>query len=92
MDRRLFLGAAFAALAPVGSAFASRDFSQSDASTGLKQALTLAAQTATQRLGAHDGFFGDDRVRGLGQISRLPDLIRQRAAESRAPHAQAVPA
>jgi transposase IS66 family protein len=32
-----------------------------------------------------------DRVRGLGQIPRLPDLIRQRAAESRAPNVQAVP-
>jgi hypothetical protein len=31
-----------------------------------------------------------DRVRSLGQIPRLPDLIRQRAAESRVRHAQAV--
>ena len=33
-----------------------------------------------------------DRIRGLAEIPRLADLIRQRAAESRAPHAQAVPA
>jgi Transposase IS66 family len=33
-----------------------------------------------------------DRLRRLGQIPRLPDLIRQRAAENREPHAQAVPA
>jgi hypothetical protein len=33
-----------------------------------------------------------DRIRGLAEIPRLVDLIRQRAAESRAPHAEAVPA
>lgn len=33
-----------------------------------------------------------DRIRGLAEIPRLADLIRQRAAESRAPHAEAVPA
>jgi len=32
-----------------------------------------------------------DRIRGLGKIPPLPDLIRQRAAESRTPAAQAVP-
>ena len=33
-----------------------------------------------------------DRIKGLGQIPRLPDLIRQRAAENQAPDATAVPA
>lgn len=33
-----------------------------------------------------------DRIKGLGQIPRLPDLIRQRAAENQAPDAAAVPA
>jgi Transposase IS66 family len=33
-----------------------------------------------------------DRIRGLAEIPRLVDLIRQRATESRAPHAEAVPA
>ena len=61
MHRRLFVGASLAAF--VAPASASDRLSQADASTGLKQALTLAAQTATQRLGARDGFFGDDRVR-----------------------------
>jgi hypothetical protein len=32
-----------------------------------------------------------DRVRGLGQIPRLADLIRQKARETQAPDAQAVP-
>src|SRR5205085_3859486 len=33
-----------------------------------------------------------DRIRGLGQIPRLGDLIRQRAAEAIVRNAQAVPA
>ncbi len=33
-----------------------------------------------------------DRLQGLGQIPRLPDLIRQRAAENQAPIVAAVPA
>jgi hypothetical protein len=45
-----------------------------------------------RKLGVNFWNYLCDRVRGLGQIPRLPDLIRQRAAESRAPHAQAVPA
>jgi len=32
-----------------------------------------------------------DRIRGLGQMPRLADLIRQRAAEAIATNAQAVP-
>jgi Transposase IS66 family len=32
-----------------------------------------------------------DRIRGLGQVARLADLIRQRAAEANATNAQAVP-
>jgi Transposase IS66 family len=45
-----------------------------------------------RKLGVNFWSYLVDRVRGLGQIPRLPDLIRQRAAESRAPHAAAVPA
>ncbi len=45
-----------------------------------------------RKLGVNFWNYLRDRVRGLGQIPRLPDLIRQRAAEGRARHAQAVPA
>jgi len=55
-----------------------------DTFTGLKKTC--------RKLGVNFWTYLVDRIRGLGRIPRLPDLIRQRAAESRAPHAEAVPA
>ncbi|MES1198684.1 MAG: DUF4197 domain-containing protein [Pseudomonadota bacterium] len=64
MHRRHFLSASLCALAAsaLTPAFAA-NLSQAEAARGLRDALTIAAQTATQRLGQRDGFFGDDRVR-----------------------------
>jgi len=64
MHRRDFLSVSLAALTASAAtpAFAA-NLSQAEAARGLKDALTIAAQTATQRLGQRDGFFGDDRVR-----------------------------
>ena len=44
-----------------------------------------------RKLGIRFWDYLQDRVRGLGQVARLPDLIRQRAAEAIARKAQAVP-
>lgn len=45
-----------------------------------------------RKLGVRFWDYLQDRVRGLGQIPRLADLIRQKAAETAAGPAQAVPA
>jgi len=63
MLRRQFLvsgAASTLALSMSGSALA--QFGQSDARTGIREALSLAARLATERLGQRDGFFGDDHV------------------------------
>jgi hypothetical protein len=44
-----------------------------------------------RKLGIRFWDYLQDRVRGLGQVARLADLIRQRAAEAIAEKAQAVP-
>lgn len=65
MHRRIFMAGA-AAWIMAGSAQASgfaRQFSQTDARAGLRQALEQAARLATDRLGLRDGFFGDPQVR-----------------------------
>ncbi len=45
-----------------------------------------------RKLGVRFWDYLQDRVRGLGQIPRLADLIRQKARQSTAPNGQAVPA
>ena len=63
MLRRQFLVSGTASvlvLAVTGQALA--QFGQSDARTGIREALSVAARLATERLGRRDGFFGDDRV------------------------------
>jgi len=45
-----------------------------------------------RKLGVCFWDYVQDRVRGLGKIPRLADLIRQKAREAPAPEAQAVPA
>jgi hypothetical protein len=62
VDRRYFLSASLAAATCVTPAFA-QTIGQTEAARGVKEALTLAAQYATDRLGRRDGFFGDNRVR-----------------------------
>jgi len=64
---------------------------RSDEGRRCRDTFTSLKKTC-RKLGVNFWNYLLDRVRGLGQISRLPDLIRQRAAEGRAPHAQAVPA
>jgi hypothetical protein len=44
-----------------------------------------------RKLGVRFWAYLQDRVRGLGQIPRLAELIRQRARQSPAPVSQAVP-
>jgi len=44
-----------------------------------------------RKLGVRFWDYLQDRVRGLGQIPRLADLIRQKARETPAPEVQAVP-
>jgi hypothetical protein len=44
-----------------------------------------------RKLGVRFWDYLRDRVRGLGQVARLPDLIRQRVAEVNPTNAQAVP-
>ena len=44
-----------------------------------------------RKLGVNFWNYLEDRLRGLGKIPRLPDLIRERAASSRAPLGEAVP-
>ncbi len=44
-----------------------------------------------RKLGVRFWDYLQDRVRGLGQIPRLADLIRQRARQAPAPVGQAVP-
>jgi hypothetical protein len=39
------------------------DLTNKDASAGLKEALTKGAQVAVQKLGAENGFFGNDKVK-----------------------------
>src|SRR5438132_2198992 len=54
---------------------------------------TLASLKQTGRkLGVRFWDYLQDRVRGLGQIPRLADLIRQKARQTTAPNGQAVPA
>jgi hypothetical protein len=64
---------------------------RSDEGRRCRDTFTSLKKTC-RKLGVNFWSYLLDRVRGLGQIPRLPDLIRQRAAESRVPHAQAVPA
>jgi len=64
---------------------------RSDEGRRCRDTFTSLKKTC-RKLGVNFWNYLRDRVRGLGQIPRLPDLIRQCAAESRAPHAQAVPA
>ncbi len=45
-----------------------------------------------RKLGVRFWEYLQDRVRGLGQIPRLPDLIRQKRAQTTAPTGQAAPA
>jgi len=45
-----------------------------------------------RKLGVRFWDYLQDRVRGLGQIPRLADLIRQKARQTTAPNGQAVPA
>jgi hypothetical protein len=45
-----------------------------------------------RKLGVNFWNYLQDRLRGLGTIPRLADQIRERAATSRAPHGEAVPA
>jgi Transposase IS66 family len=45
-----------------------------------------------RKLGVNFWNYLQDRLRGLGKIPRLPDLIRERAANSLAPLGEAVPA
>jgi hypothetical protein len=64
---------------------------RSDEGRRCRDTFTSLKKTC-RKLGVNFWNYLVDRVRGSGQIPRLPDLIRQRAAESRAPHAEAVPA
>src|SRR5207237_6464623 len=64
---------------------------RSDEGRRCRDTFTSLKKTC-RKLGVNFWSYLVDRIRGLGQIPRLRDLIRQRAAESRAPHAQAVPA
>jgi hypothetical protein len=64
---------------------------RSDEGRRCRDTFTSLKKTC-RKLGVNFWSYLRDRIRGLGQIPRLPDLIRQRAAESRAPHAEAVPA
>lgn len=59
MQRRAFILAAFSACI-AKDAFA---LTQAQTADGLREALSLAAQAATDRLGRRDGFFGDGHVR-----------------------------
>ncbi len=51
---------------------------QGDAARGIREALSLAATRATDRLGREDGFFGDMRVRIPlpGMLGRAQDSLR----------------
>lgn len=62
MNRRALL-AALAASAAATPAWAQYGFSEADAARGIKDALGLAAQAATTRLGRANGFWGTPRVR-----------------------------
>lgn len=62
MNRRALI-AALAASAATTPAWAQFGFSEADAARGIKDALGLAAQAATSRLGRTDGFWGVPRVR-----------------------------
>lgn len=65
MDRRAFVLSAAACLVS-GPAWAQpswRSLTERDAQSGLRSALSLAAELATDRLGRRDGFFGDPVVR-----------------------------
>lgn len=58
MPTRRTIVASFAALGLAPSAFA-----QLDSASGIRQMLVAATRTATERLGRHNGFFGDSIVR-----------------------------
>ena len=64
---------------------------RSDEGRRCRDTFTSLKKTC-RKLGVNFRNYLRDRIRGLGQIPRLADLIRQRAAESRATPAQAVPA
>ena len=64
---------------------------RSDEGRRCRDTFTSLKKTC-RKLGVNFWTYLVDRIRGLGRIPRLPDLIRQRAAESPSPHAEAVPA
>jgi hypothetical protein len=64
---------------------------RSDEGRRCRDTFTSLKKTC-RKLGVNFWNYLLDRVCGLGQIPRLPDLIRQRAVENRAPHVPAVPA
>ena len=63
MNRRALLTALVASAAMTTPAWAQYGLSEADASRGIKDALGLAAQAATTRLGRNNGFWGAPRVR-----------------------------
>jgi len=69
--RTLFL-LLWAAVAAPAFAAGIADLSNHDASAGLKEALVKGAQVAVQRLGAQNGFFGNEKVK-----IPLPDALKR---------------
>ena len=64
--RQALIGAGAASLWAAADAARAQTFgsvSQSDAGSGLRQALLIGAEAVTTRLGRPDGFWGDPRVR-----------------------------
>jgi hypothetical protein len=64
---------------------------RSDEGRRCRDTFTSLKKTC-RKLGVNFWNYLLDRVGGWGLIPRLPDLIRQRAAESQTPFAQAMPA
>jgi hypothetical protein len=63
---------------------------RSDAGRRCRDTFASLKKTC-RKLGIGFWIYLCDRIRGLGQIPRLAELIRQRAAENAIPNAQAVP-
>jgi hypothetical protein len=59
----LLVTAGFTLLPGQAGAISLADLSNKDAATGLKEALTKGSQVAVQKLGAENGFFGNDKVK-----------------------------
>ena len=72
MRTRILIFLAALAVPPSAAAAGIADLSNRDATAGLKEALLKGSQVAVQRLGAPNGFFGNDRVR-----IPLPDSLKQ---------------